>query len=407
MTQESLVILGAGQAAGQAIASLRAGGFSGPITLVGEELAPPYQRPPLSKKYLAGEWGLDRVELRAASFYDEMKVDMRLGIRAEEIDRKAARVRLSDGASLAYDRLIIATGSRVRRLNVPGVDLKGVFYLRNVADVDAIRPYLKQGMRLAVIGGGYIGLEVAAVARQHGLDVSVIEMTERCLNRVVAPEVSAFFEKVHRDAGVKILTGETLSAFEGAGKVERVVCASGARLPIDFAVIGVGILPNQELASEAGLKCENGIWVDEFARTEDEAIFSAGDCANLPSGLYERRIRLESVHNAIEQAKTAAAAICGKPVPYDQVPWFWSDQYDLKLQIAGLNQGYDQVVLRGDPGSRKFAAFYLKAGRLIAVDAINAAPEYMMGRKLIGEWAVIAPERLADLKVPMKEMAAA
>ncbi len=185
-------------------------------------------------------------------------------------------------------------------------------------------------------------------------------MTERCLNRVVAPEVSAFFEGVHRAAGVKILTGETLSGFEGSGRIERVRCASGLSLGVDFAVIGVGILPNQEIAAEAGLRCDNGIWVDEFASTEDKAIFAAGDCANLPSGLYGRRIRLESVHNAIEQAKTAAAAMCGKPAPYDQVPWFWSDQYDLKLQIAGLNQGYDQVVLRGDPEGRKFAAFYLQ-----------------------------------------------
>lgn len=406
MAQQSLVILGAGQAAGQAIASLRQAGFAGPIALVGEEAAPPYQRPPLSKKYLAGEWGLDRVELKPAAFYSEAGVDMRLGIRAEAIDRKTGRVQLSRGGAVPYDRLIIATGSRVRRLNVPGADLEGVFYLRAAADVDAIRPYLQKGRRLAVIGGGYIGLEVAAVARQHGLDVSVIEMTERCLNRVVAPEVSAFFEAVHRAAGVKIITGERLSGFEGRAHVGRVVCASGLAIDVDFAVIGVGIVPNQEIAAAAGLECDNGIWVDEQARTSDETIYAAGDCANLPSGLYGRRIRLESVHNAIEQAKTAAASICGKPAPYDQVPWFWSDQYDLKLQIAGLNQGYDQVVVRGDPKARKFAAFYLKDGRLIAVDAVNAAPEYMMGRKLVGERARIVPERLADLNIPMKEMAA-
>ena len=406
MSQQSLVILGAGQAAGQAIASLRAGGFAGRITLVGEEPSPPYQRPPLSKKYLAGEWGMDRVELKPAAFYAEAKVDMRLGTRAESIDRRSGRVHLSDGTALPYDALVIATGSRVRRLKVPGADLPGVFYLRTTADVDAIRPFLRAGKRLAVIGGGYIGLEVAAVARHHGLDVDVIEMTERCLNRVVAPEVSDFFEEVHRTAGVKLLLGEAVSGFEGSGRVERVKCASGLSISVDFAVIGVGIVPNQELAAEAGLKCENGIWVDELARTEDEAIYAAGDCANLPSKLYGRRIRLESVHNAIEQAKTAAAAICGKPVSYDQVPWFWSDQYELKLQIAGLNHGYDRVVMRGDPSARKFAAFYLKAGRLIAVDAINAAPEYMMGRKLIGEGAHVPPERLADTKVPMKEMAA-
>jgi 3-phenylpropionate/trans-cinnamate dioxygenase ferredoxin reductase subunit len=407
MSQENLVILGAGQAAGQAIASLRSGGYQGHIILVGDEPYLPYQRPPLSKKYMAGEWGLDRVMLRPETFYTEMGVEVRLATTAESIDRTAGRLWLASGEALAYDKLILATGSRVRRLSCPGDDLEGIHYLRTIADVDAIKGGLKPGARLAVIGGGYIGLEVAAVARKHGLDVTVVEMTERCLNRVVAPEVSAFYEGVHRNAGVDIRCDERLAGFEGeSGKLGKVICASGLEIPTDMAVVGIGILPNQEIAAEAGLKCDNGIWVDELARTEDPAVFAAGDCANLPSGLYGRRIRLESVHNAIEQAKTAAGAICGKPAPYDQVPWFWSDQYDLKLQIAGLNQGYDQVVIRGEPDKHKFAAFYLQAGRLIAVDAVNAAPEYMVGRKLIGEKREIAPERLADTGVSMKEIAA-
>jgi 3-phenylpropionate/trans-cinnamate dioxygenase ferredoxin reductase subunit len=405
---QTLIIIGAGQAAAQAISSLRAAGFAGRIVLVGEEPHPPYQRPPLSKKYLAGEWGLDRVLLKADAFYTEMKVEVRLGQRAEAIDRKAGRVRLDGGESLAYDKLLIATGARPRTLDCPGAGLEGVHLFRSLADVDAVRPALKAGGRAAVIGGGYIGLEVAAVARGLGLSVTIIEMAERCLNRVVAPEVSAFFEGVHRAAGVEILTGERVASCEGAnGKLARVTCASGREIAADIAIVGIGILPNQELAQQAGLPCDNGIVVDEFTLTADPAIAAAGDCANFPSALYGRRVRLESVQNAIEQAKAAAGALAGKPAVYDQVPWFWSDQYDLKLQIAGLNRGYDQMVLRGAPHERRFAAFYLKAGRLIAVDAVNAPAEYMVCLKqLIPARAVIAPERLADPKVSMKEMAA-
>lgn len=405
---ETLLILGAGQAAAQAIASLRAAGFAGRIVLVGDEAAPPYQRPPLSKKYLAGEWGLDRVLLKPDAFYSEMKAELRLGLRAEAIDRGAARVRLSGGETLPYDKLLIATGARPRPLPVPGADLPGVHLFRTLDNIDAIRPALKRGARLAVIGGGYIGLEVAAVARGLGLEVTVIEMTERCLSRVVAPEVSAFFEGVHRAAGVEIFTGERVSACEGRGKLERVLCASGRVIEADIAVVGIGIVPNVELAAAAGLACADGITADEFALTSDPAVAAAGDCANFPSALYGRRVRLESVQNAIEQAKIAAGSLLGQRKPYNEVPWFWSDQYDLKLQIAGLSQGYDQVVLRGAPAARKFAAFYLKEGRLLAVDAVNAPAEYMTSLKaLIPAKARLAPERLADTAVSMKEIAAA
>jgi 3-phenylpropionate/trans-cinnamate dioxygenase ferredoxin reductase subunit len=405
---QTLLIIGAGQAAAQAIFSLRAAGFAGRMVLVGEEPHLPYQRPPLSKKYLAGEWGLDRVLLKADAFYTELRVEVRLGQRAAAIDRKAGRVLLTGGESLAYDKLLIATGARPRTLDCLGAALEGVHLFRTLADVDAVRPALKAGARMAVIGGGYIGLEVAAVARGLGLSVTIIEMAERCLNRVVAPQVSAFFEGVHRAAGVEILPGERVAACEGTkGKLERIVCTSGRAVGADIAVVGIGVLPNQEIAAAAGLACDNGIQVDEFALTGDPAIAAAGDCANFPSALYERRVRLESVQNAIEQAKAAAGALAGKPAVYDQVPWFWSDQYDLKLQIAGLNQGYDRVVIRGRPEERRFAAFYLKAGRLIAVDAVNAPAEYMVClRQLIPARAVIAPERLADPKVSMKEMAA-
>lgn len=404
---ETLVILGAGQAAAQAIASARGAGLAGRIILVGDEPHAPYQRPPLSKKYLASEWGLDRVLLKPDAFYSEMAVELRLGTRAEAIDRSAARVRLAGGEVLPYDKLLIATGARPRPLPVPGANLQGVHLFRTLGDVDAIRPALKTGVRLAVIGGGYIGLEVAAVARGLGLAVTVIEMTERCLSRVVAPEVSAFFEGVHRAAGVEIFAGERVSACEGGKRLERIVCASGRAIDADIAVVGIGIVPNVELAAAAGLACADGITVDEFALTSDSAIAAAGDCANFPSTLYGRRVRLESVQNAIEQAKVAAASLLGARKPYNEVPWFWSDQYDLKLQIAGLSQGYDRVAIRGQPAARKFAAFYLREGRLLAVDAVNAPAEYMTSLKaLIPAKAKVPPERLADTSVSMKEIAA-
>lgn len=403
---DSIVIIGAGQAAAQAVATLRSGGYEGALTIVGEEPYLPYQRPPLSKKFLSGEFDEDRLLFKPAEFYDQQKCTLHLNTRATRIDRKTKTVARSNGDAIAYDKLLIATGSRVRIVPVEGADLDGVHVLRGIDDVNALRGSFKPGAHLAVIGGGYIGLEVAAVARKMGLEVTVVEMGDRCLGRVTSPEISHFFENYHRNHGVTIRTGDGLSAFEGeGGKLKAVHTQSGERIEADCALLGVGILPNVELALEAGIDCENGITVDEYARSSDPDIYAAGDCASLPSGLYGRRIRLESVHNAIEQAKTACNAMLGKLVPYDQVPWFWSDQYDIKLQIAGLSSGYDHVVLRGDPGKHKFAAFYLKDGRLIAVDAINAVPEYMIGRKLIGERAIIAPERLADETIPMKEMA--
>ena len=401
----SIVILGAGQAASQAAATLRTKGFEGAVTIVGEEPYLPYQRPPLSKKFLMGEFDEDRLLFKAAEAYEELKVDVRLNTRADAIDTPTKTVSLAGGETLSYDKLLIATGSRVRTVPVPGADLPGVHVLRGIDDVNGLRDSFKPGQRLAVIGGGYIGLEVAAVGRQMGLEVTVVEMGERCLGRVTSPEVSTFFENYHRAKGVNIHTGDGLAAFEGDGKLQAVRTQSGAVIEADCALLGVGILPNVEIAQEAGIACDNGIVVDEFARTSDPSVYAAGDCTNLPSGLYGRRIRLESVHNAIEQAKTAALAMIGIEQAYDQVPWFWSDQYDLKLQIAGLSQDYTQVVVRGDPEKAKFAAFYLKGDQLIAVDAINAAPEYMVGRKLIGQKAVVAPARLADETISMKEMA--
>lgn len=402
---EKIVIIGAGQAGGQAAQSLRSAGFEGEITLIGDEPHAPYQRPPLSKKYLMGEMDVDRIELKPKSFYGGANIHLHLKTRADAIDRSAKTVSLSTGEIVPYDKLVLATGSRVRELDMPGATLPNVFYLRTIDDVDGIRGALTEGTKLAVIGGGYIGLEVAAVSLKLGAQVTVVEMADRVLNRVVAPEISAFFEKLHKDAGVdlRVDTGVT-KIVEDAGKVAGIESSDGTLIPADVIVIGVGILPNDDLASAAGLDVDNGIVVDEYAQTSDPDIFAAGDCANLPSALVGRRIRLESVQNAIDQAKTVANTIMGNKKPYNEVPWFWSDQYDIKLQIAGLSFGYDQTVVRGNPDEKSFAVFYLKEGAVIAVDAINAVPEFMIGKRLVGAAAKIEPTLLADMSVSMKEM---
>jgi 3-phenylpropionate/trans-cinnamate dioxygenase ferredoxin reductase subunit len=407
--QHGIVIVGAGQAAAQAVVSLRAEGYEGPIKLIGDEAQPPYQRPPLSKKFLAGEIGFDRVELKPAEFYAGANCELMLGVRVAAIERAKRVVLTGDGREIPYDKLLIATGSRVREINVPGFDLDGVHYLRSVGDVTEIQAHFKPGAKMVVVGGGYIGLEVAAVAKKNGIDVTVLETAERVMARVVDPIVSRFYERIHRHAGVVIRTGVPVAGFEGDNnKVARVVSGEGENFPCDFVVVGVGILPNVEIAQSAGLTVENGIVVDECTRTSDPDICAAGDCTNHPSGVYGRRLRLESVQNAIEQGKTAAAALTGKNKPYDQVPWFWSDQYDLKLQIAGLSSGYTQAVTRGDPETgRSFAVFYLKDGVLVAVDAVNRAPEFMMSKMLIAQRAKLDPARLADETIHMKEIAKA
>ena len=396
MTGNHIVIVGGGQAAAQAILTLRQKKFDGRITLVGEEDLPPYQRPPLSKKYLAGELDRERLFLRPRSFYEKNGVELRLGVRAEELNPDSRRVRLDDGRTLEYDGLLLATGSRVRRLKIPGSDLPGIHYVRDVADVDAITESVEPGKRLVVVGAGYIGLEVSAVAVTRGLEVTVLEAVDRVMARVVCPEVSQFYFDYHTRSGVDIRCGTMIGGFIGDERVEAVATADGEQIPCDLAIVGIGIEPVVELASSAGLTCENGIRVDEYARTDDEPIVAAGDCTNHPSRLYGRRIRLESVQNAIDQAKVAAVSLLGDDQPYDTVPWFWSDQYNLKLQIAGLSQHHDQVVLRGDPDANGFAAFYLGDGNLLAVDAVNSPKEFMLGKRLIMQRAAPAPERLAD-----------
>ncbi len=399
---ERIVIVGAGQAGAQAVASLRSEGFAGSLTMIGDEPFPPYQRPPLSKAYLSGEMVRERLFLRPDSFYAESECELRLSSVVVAIDRARKVVRLRDGIEIPYDRLLLTTGARVRELRVPGSELAGIRYLRGIEDVDLLRPHVSSGNRLAVVGGGYIGLEVAAVAAKHGLDVTVIEASGRVMERAVSPFVSSFYESEHRNHGVKLMLNTGAVGFRGTSRVEAVMTSKG-EVQADFALVGIGVVPNSEIAQAAGLACDNGIVVDEFARTSDPDIFAAGDCTNHP-GFAGARVRLESVQNAIDQAKHAAMAMMGKPKTYREVPWFWSDQYDLKLQIAGLLNPGDGVVLRGDPAARKFAVFHVRDGALASVEAINAPQDYLVGRKLIAEGRKIDISRLADMSVAIKNM---
>jgi len=400
---DRIVVIGAGQAGVQAVASLRAEGFAGAITMLGDEPYAPYQRPPLSKAYLAGDFARERLFLKPAAFFTEAQCELKLGARADAIDQGAKIVRVSGGEVLAYDRLLIATGSRVRKLPLPGETLAGIHYLRGIRDVEALRGDLRPGARFAVAGGGYIGLEVAAVARKLGLDVTVIEAADRVMARAVSPHLSAFYESEHRGHGVKFLLGATVQSFEGGKRIEGLTTSAGM-VPADVVLVGVGIVPNVELAQGAGLACDNGIVVDETAKTSDPDIYAAGDCTNHP-GFAGTRVRLESVQNAIDQAKHAALGLLGRPKAYCEVPWFWSDQYDLKMQIAGLLRPGDEAVVRGDPASRKFAVFHLRDGVVAAVEAVNAAPEYIIGRKLVGMRARIPPARLGDMSLPVRSFA--
>ncbi|HEY0107173.1 MAG TPA: FAD-dependent oxidoreductase [Rhizomicrobium sp.] len=401
---ERIVIIGAGQSGAQAVASLRADGFAGAITMVGDEPFAPYQRPPLSKAYLMGTMERDRLFLKPDAFYRDANCELVLGVAATKIDRAAKTVALADGRHLPYDKLLIATGSRVRKIRCPGADLPGVHYLRGIEDVDGLRAVFEPGKKLAIVGGGYIGLEVAAVAAKRGIDVTVFEAMDRVMARAVSIPVSDFYDKVHRAAGVNILLDTGVEAFEGDGRLEA-VRAKGKSYPADVVLVGIGIVPNQELAREAGLGCDDGIVVDEKSNaTGDPSIFAVGDCTR-HVGREGTALRLECVQNAIDQAKHAALQMVGKPNVYREVPWFWSDQYDLKLQIAGLARPSDAIVLRGNPEARKFAVFHLRDGAVAAVEAVNAAPEYLVGRKLIADGARIAPERLADTSIPMKTIA--
>lgn len=403
---KTCIIVGTGHAAAQIAPGLRQAGWDGKILIVGEEPHIPYHRPPLSKEFLAGKKTLEEIFIRPGAIYQKAGAEFVLRRRVEAIDRGGKRIVLEDGEFLTYDKLALAVGSQPRRMDIPGTILEGVNYLRAVADVELIRNEIRAGGNAVIVGGGYIGLETAAVLRQLGMNVTVVEMLDRVMQRVTAPVVSEFYTRVHREEGVKILCRTGVTAFEGSGHVERVICSDGTRLDAELVIIGIGIVPNVELARAAGLKVDNGIVVDEFTRSSDPDIVAAGDCTWHHNAIYDRWVRLESVQNATDQARTAAATICGKQEPYNALPWFWSDQYDLKLQIAGLSQGHDEVITRGDAHhGRSFAAFYLKEGKLLAVDAVNKPAEFMMGKKLITARRVVDRAKLADPSVRIQELA--
>lgn len=402
-----VLIIGAGHAGGTAAALLRQYGHQGSIVLAGEEPAAPYQRPPLSKAWLKGEADLEALLLRPESFYREHGIELRTGATATAIDRAARTVSFADGVVEPYDALILATGSRARRLAIPGADRPELMELRTLADAERLKATLGPGRRLAIVGGGYVGLEAAASARALGAEAVVIERMDRVLARVASETLSAFFTARHRSEGVEVLTGTEVTAFEEAG----VRLADGRLIGADAVLVGVGAVACDDLARAAGLECGNGVIVDEQARTSDPAIWAVGDVTFRPIPVHGgRRHRLESVPNALEQGKQAASAIVGRPAPTPEVPWFWSDQYDLKLQIAGLPDGADRQIVRGDPGvigeGASFAVFHLAGDRILCVEAVNAPAEFMAGRMMIGKATPVDAVKLADPSVSMKLVAA-
>ena len=396
-----IVVVGAGQAGASLVAKLRALGYDGLLTLIGEEPVPPYQRPPLSKKYLLGEMAVERLYLRPLSFYAEQHIDLRTGLSVLSIDRTAKALALSDGTSLRYSQLALTTGSRPRLLpaSIGGL-LKGVYPVRTLADVDAMAAEFREGRRLLIVGGGEIGLEAAAVARQRGMQVTLVEMAERILQRVAAPETSDYFRKLHRGHGVEIREGTGLHRLQGSGRVEGAVLSDGSFLGTNCVVAGVGIMPDTRLAEAAGLTLENGVKVDSLGRTSDAHIYAAGDCASFP--YRGTRVRLESVPNAIDMAETVAGSMLQARDPYIAKPWFWSDQYDVKLQIAGLNSGYDRVVVRAGVKQGTQSVWYYRQAELLAIDAMNDARAYLTGKRWIeagvSPLAVAIADSTTDLK---------
>ena len=390
----TFLIVGGGQAGAQAIDTLRREGFDGRLVLVGEERELPYQRPPLSKKFLHGELAADRLPFRHRAFYDEHRVELRLGSRATRLDRAARTVELDDGTRLPYDRALLCLGARARPLPCAGADLPGIHTLRTIDDANALGAELRTGARAVIVGGGYIGLET-----------TVLEMADRVMARVVSPAVSEFFAEAHRARGVRILCNTRVESIDGRDRVAAIVCGDGTRLAADLVIVGVGALPVTDLAADAGLAVDDGIVVDEYCRTTDPAIFAAGDCVNQPSPHYGRRIRLESVDNAFEQGKTAALNMLGRDVIHDRIPWFWSDQYEHKLLIVGLRGDGDERVARGDPSRGGFSTLYLRDGELTAVEAVDDTKDYMAARKLIAARARLDPARAADKSRDLKEAA--
>jgi 3-phenylpropionate/trans-cinnamate dioxygenase ferredoxin reductase component len=392
-----VAVVGAGQAGFQTASSLRQEGFGGRVVLIGDEPGLPYQRPPLSKSYLAGESGLDELWLRPEAFYQKQEIELVTGEAVTEIDRPGRCLRLASGGAIECDHIVLATGARFRPLPVAGAELDGVLPLRTLADADILRERLSQAREVVVVGAGFIGLEFAAVAIAAGAAVHIVEVTHHPMGRVVSAQTSRFFTRAHRAWGAAISLGTGVARILGDGRrVTAVETSDGRILPADLVLICIGVVPNAELAGEAGLAVDNGIVVDEYLATGIPAISAIGDCANFPTRFASGRVRLESVQNGVDQARAVAARIAGKPAPYDKVPWFWSDQRDLKLQIAGITTGHDAAVLRGDPDSRSFSVFCFRTGRLIGVESVNRTADHIVARRLLVGDPRLGPELAAD-----------
>ena len=393
--RSTVVIVGANLAGGRAAEALRKEGFDGRIFLVGEEPHPPYERPPLSKEYLRGEMPREELFVQPESFWAEQEIELLMGVRAVSLDLAHKRVELSSGERLSFDKLLLATGGRVRRLEVPGADLEGIHYLRTVDDSEALARELRPGRRLAIVGAGFIGSEVAASAREKGLEVTMIEVLPLPLQKALGPEVGRIYADIHRQHGVELVLGEGVERFEGDSRLQAVVTSTGRRIECDLALVGVGIVPATELAEAVGLTVDNGIVVNEFCQTSHPDVYAAGDVANFYSPVLGRRLRVEHWHNAQNQGMAAARSML-RGEPYAEVPWFWYDQYYLNMQYVGFADAWDRLVFRGDVEARRFTAFYLRQGRLEAALAINRPRDIRAARELIQARAALDPERLAD-----------
>jgi len=390
-------IIGAGQGGFQAAASLRQEGFDGRVVLIGDEPVLPYQRPPLSKSYLAGETGIEDLWLRPTEFYAKQQIELIHGDTVAEIDRAGRRLRLASGSEINWDHLVLATGARYRPLAVPGAELDGVLPLRTLADADTLRLRLDEAHDVVVVGAGFIGLEFASVAIARGADVHIVEITLQPMGRVVSAQTSQFFTDAHIRWGAKVSLGTGVTRILGAnGRVTGVETTDGRRLSADLVLICIGVIPNAELAGKAGLAVDNGIVVDEHLASRDPSIFAIGDCANFPTPFANGRVRLESVQNAVDQGRCVAAHIAGRPEPYQRAPWFWSDQGDLKLQIVGITMGHDKAVTRGRPADGHFSIFCFRGERLIGVESVNRPADHVVGRRLLAGEPALSPEQAAD-----------
>ena len=401
MTEQHCVIIGASHAGVSLAMQLRREGWEGEISLISSERELPYQRPPLSKEYLAGEKDLDDILLRPEKIFTENSINLRLGLTALQLNTKEKLVKLSDGNTLQYGKLALCVGSIVRAIPF-GKALDNVFYIRTANDISRIRPRIKEGKKAVIIGGGYIGLETAAVLCKLGLEVTVIEMAERILQRVTSEKMSNYIQSLHNREGVSFLTSTKIEGIEGKNAAETIICQDGTTLSADLVIVGVGVSPNIGLAEAAGLKVAQGIIVNEYSQTSDVDVFAAGDCTLHPNSTYGRMVRLESVQNANEQARHAAANICGKQKVYHAVPWFWSDQFKAKLQIVGLSQGFEETIVRGDMSLKSdngFALFYIQRGRVIAADCVNRPKEFLASKRLVKEGLRIPHEVLADQSI--------